>query len=73
VGDEKSDPELMQFLEAVKRQEKGQFFKVNTVKYGTMETIPMYSTGMYSIVRDLVETSTSWRLLGSRRRVNSFR
>jgi hypothetical protein len=29
VGDEKSDPELMQFLGAEKRQEKGQFFKVS--------------------------------------------
>jgi len=26
VGDEKSDPELMAFLDAEKKQEKGQFF-----------------------------------------------
>ena len=29
VGDEKSDPELMEFLQAKMRQENGQFFKVN--------------------------------------------
>ena len=29
VGDEKSDPQLMQYLDAVKRQEKGQFFTVS--------------------------------------------
>ena len=29
MGDEKSDPQLMQYLDAVKRQEKGQFFTVS--------------------------------------------
>jgi hypothetical protein len=28
VGDEESDPGLMEFLGAVKKQENGQFFKV---------------------------------------------
>jgi hypothetical protein len=30
VGDEKSDPELMAFLDAEKKQEKGQFFMVSS-------------------------------------------
>ena len=31
VGDEESDPELMQYLGAELRQENGQFFKVGMV------------------------------------------
>jgi hypothetical protein len=36
VGDEKSDPELMHYLEAEKKQEKGQFFKVSPSRHQTL-------------------------------------
>ena len=32
VGDEKSDPEIMKYLEAEQKREAGQFFKVKSLQ-----------------------------------------
>ena len=54
VGDEESDPELMQYLGAELRQENGQFFKVGLIWY-----IPLYSSLLSSGVGDSPPTQAS--------------
>jgi hypothetical protein len=45
VGDEKSDPELMAFLDAEKKQEKGQFFMVSSLF--SLALFKIYETLMF--------------------------
>jgi hypothetical protein len=54
VGDEESDPGLMEFLGAVKKQENGQFFKVPASdSLYTKQLLPDLRVSFVSLLKDL--------------------
>ena len=50
VGDEKSDPEIMKYLEAEQQREKGQFFKVWESKLVPRQVLNKLEAIGYSVV-----------------------